>query len=494
MSGSVRTLARQTVIYGLSSIVPRFLNFLLVPLYTYFFKPADYGIVADLYSWAVLLNIVVTYGMETAVFRFTKNDSSGVSAFATAFYSILISSLLFFFAVALNAAYISDILGYPGRDRYVIYFAFIIAIDAVSAILFVKLRVDEKALRFSIVKIHNVALNVLLNLCFIVLFPWFFKRLGQNFTLTVDYIFIANLFASAFTFLLLVDLIPSPGVAQFRLWKSMLVYGIPLMLSGIVGAINDVIDRQFIKYFSPKSVVNPLADLGVYFANLKIAVILVLFVQAFRYAAEPFFFKNADEKGGRESFARVAVLYVSVSMLVFLFTYANLPVFKYFIGSAYWSGLFIVPVVLLANVFAGLYLNFSMWYKLADKTFMGFLIILIGCLFTVVLDYFFVPIYGYPAAAVIRMFSYILITVICYVLGQRYYPIPYRIDAIVLYFAVALVLFVGQFFVTKFLSGGWVMLINNILFLIFVFYFIKKENLTVVINQLLWSIKSRLRL
>jgi len=494
MSATVRTLVKHTLIYGLSSIVPRFLNFLLVPLYTYFFKPAEYGVVADLYSWAVLLNIIVTYGMETAVFRFTRSNSSGVSAFSTAFYSVLFTSLLFLLIFLTNADRVAGWLGYPDAARYVVYFAFIISLDALAAILFVKLRVDEKAMKFSIIKILNVAVNVALNICFIVLFPWLFPLIGFAYYVSVDSIFVANLIASAVTLLILFSFIPSPAAASTKLLRSMLVYGVPLMLSGIVGAVNDVIDRQFIKYFSPKSVVDPLADLGVYFANMKLAVILVLFIQAFRYAAEPFFFKYAAEKGGRDTMARVAELYVVIGMMVFLFTYANLSVFKYFIGSAYWSGLFIVPVILLANVFAGLYLNFSMWYKMVDKTFVGFLIILSGCLFTVIFDYLFVPVYGYPVAAFVRLLSYVWMTIICYVVGQKFYPVPYRIAKMVNYFIISLCLFGLQFVVANFISGVLVLVVNNILFMIFVLYFVKKEGLFDVIIEFAWSIKSRLKL
>lgn len=493
MSASVRSLASQTIVYGLSSIVPRFLNFLLVPLYTYVFNPAEYGVVADLYSWAVLLNILVTYGMETAVFRFSRQDRAGFSAYATAFYAILFTSSLFLLLVLLNASRLAQLLGYPGYAQYVIYFAFIIALDAISAILFVKLRIEEKALKFSLVKIANVVLNILLNVLFLLLFPSLFIRFGISYTVSVEYIFIANLIASVLNFALLANYIPSLLHFNFSLLRTMLVYGIPLMLSGIVGAINDVIDRQFIKYFSPKGV-DSLSALGVYFANLKLAVILILFVQAFRYAAEPFFFRYADDKRGVESFARVAFFYLVVSMSVFLFTYANLPIFKYFIGSAYWSGLFIIPVVLLANVFAGLYLNFSMWYKLVDKTFMGLLIILGGCLFTIVFDLIFVPIYGYPAAAVIRLLSYVLMTALCYILGQRYYPVPYNLPVMLKYFFIAVCLFCVQYGVLKNFNTPVVLVINNFLLLIFVLYFLITEKLLKVIKEVLWSIKLRLKL
>ncbi|HOK50820.1 MAG TPA: oligosaccharide flippase family protein [Bacteroidales bacterium] len=491
MSASVRTLGRQTVIYGLSTIVPRFLNFLLVPLYTYFFSPAEYGIVADLYSWAVLLNIIVTYGMETAVFRYAKME--GNNAFASAFYSVLFTSLIFLFIVIYLSGTIANLLGYPGYGRYIIYFGFILALDAVSAILFVKLRLDEKALKFSVLKISNVVVNVFLNVLFIVLLPKFLVSFGIKFNRTVEYIFISNLLASLVTFLFLVIYIPSFRFFNFRVLRTMIVYGIPLMLSGIVGAINDVIDRQFIKYLSPPGV-DAMSQLGIYFANLKLAVFLVLFVQAFRYAAEPFFFRYAEDPGSKESFARVTLFYVFVSLTVFLFTYANLPLFKYFIGSQYWSGLSIVPVVLLANVFAGLYLNFSMWYKLVDKTFLGFLIILAGSLFTVIFDYFFVPKYGYEAAAVVRLFSYIFITVLCYLLGQRYYSIPYRIFTMLKYFIIALLVFYFQYEVLNNLTFMLVILINNVLLMIFVLYFIYAENLFKPIRELLWSIRSKLKL
>ncbi|MCX7986508.1 MAG: oligosaccharide flippase family protein [Bacteroidales bacterium] len=491
MSASVRKLAKQTLVYGLSSIVPRFLNFLLVPLYTYYFKPAEYGVVADLYSWAVLLNILLTYGMETSVFRFSKGGNS-VKSLSTAFYSIFSTSLIFLLLVFLFSSKLSSYLGYSSNPQYVLYFAWIIFFDSLSAILFVKLRLQEKALLFSLLKILNVIVNILLNVLFIILLPYFSQKQVLNFNLTVDYIFIANLLASFSTLLTLFRHIPSPVYFSFNFLTNMLRYGIPLMLSGIVGAINDVIDRQFIKYLSPKGV-DSLDSMGIYFANLKLAVILLLFIQAFRYAAEPFFFRHADEKEGREMFARIGLYYLVVSMLVFLFTFANLPVFKFFIGSEYWRGLHIVPVVLLANVFSGLYLNFSMWYKLADKTSFGLYIMLIGCFFTVVFDFIFVPVYGYTAAAYVRLFSYVIMTFICLLYGQKFYKIPYRLMTMLKYFIIALAVYTIQQFLGKLIDVPYLLIANNALLVVYLFYIFISEKLFNSFKWSLWSIKSRLK-
>jgi O-antigen/teichoic acid export membrane protein len=476
MPASIRKLANQTVIYGFSSIVPRFLNFLLVPLYTYYFSPAQYGVVADLYSWAVLLNIVATYGMETAFFRFAKDDKFSKFTFSTAFFSLLSSSSFFLLLVLMFSSSIASALGYSSNPEYVSYFAIIIAVDAVSAIFFVKLRLENKAWLFTFYKILNVVINVVLNFVFIILLPLLSHRYHFSYTLDVSCIFLSNLIASVVVFLLLLRYLPSFRFFNFSLLKKMLAYGIPLMLSGIAGAINDVVDRQFIKYFSPAGL-DPLHELGIYFANVKIAVILILFIQTFRYAAEPFFFSHAREDDSKISFARIMLYYVVFSFGVFLFTYGNLPIFKYYIGSRYWSGLHIVPVVLFANVFVGIYLNLSMWYKLADKTMFAFYIIVVGMIITVVLDFIYVPRFGYFAAAYSRLLSYIVMTVVCYFLGKKYYSIPYNLPRILRYSFIAIILFVVQYFCQSFLSNFVSLLLNNFLFVLYFVYFIYNEHI-----------------
>ncbi len=491
MSNPIKSLFNQSIIYGLSSIIPRFLNFLLVPLYTNYYSPLEYGIVADLYSWTVLLNIIVTYGMETSLMRFFNYEYENKKVYSTAFYSIFFSSLIFLTITIYFKNKIADLLGYTFNSEYIIYFSLIIFFDAVCALPFVKLRIENKPLAFAGIKITNVLINIFLNILLIVFLPklllnWF----NINIKLDVGFIFISNLIASCITAILLIRKFPPIKFVSLSLLKKMLLYGLPLMLSGLAGSINDVIDRQFIKYFSPNNT-NALEDLGIYFANVKIAVILILFIQTFRYAAEPFFFSNREKKDSRENISKIMTFFIFINFLVFLFTYGNLSIFKYYIGSEYWSGLKIVPVVLFANILVGIFLNLSVWYKLSDKTYFGILILGVGLIFTIVLDYLLVPKFGYVAAAYVRMFSYLIMIIISYFLGQYFYRINYEIMKISHYFLIFIVLY----FVMKFLNYHTnhiiSLIINNLFVLLLLVYFIKKEKLNV--HNYVQEIKFKIR-
>ena len=261
------------------------------------------------------------------------------------------------------------------------------------------------------------------------------------------------------------------------LLKKMLIYALPLLISGLAGMINDNIDRQFIKYLSPVGH-DAMSDLGIYFANLKIAVILVVFTQTFRFAAEPFFFKRQEDKSSKDTLAQVMKFFILVCLFVMLFTMANIDIFKYFIGAKYWSGLSIVPVVLGANVLVGIYVNLSIWYKLSGKTMYGVYFIVFGCLLTVIMNYFLVPVYGYHAAAYNRFVSYFLMVILCYWFGSKNYHIPYDVKRIGKYLIVfllglALMLFLNTLHLTL------LIVVNNLLLVFFVYWVLKSENLLV---------------
>ncbi|HEX3009693.1 MAG TPA: polysaccharide biosynthesis C-terminal domain-containing protein, partial [Bacteroidales bacterium] len=440
----VKQLAGQTVVYGLSTIVPRFLNYLLVPLYTWYFLPEEYGVVTEFYAYVLFLNIVLTYGMETGYFKFSQDNQISAKVYSTILTSIISSSFIFALATILFAAPVASGLGYAHHPEYIWIFGLIISIDAVCAIPFVKLRKENKALKFASIKIANVAINILLNICFIILFPKLIKmgihlpRWIYNPSFGVGYIFVSNLIASIVTLLIVSPQLTLKGGFDKSLLKQLLVYSLPLLFAGLAGSINEALDRVLIKHLLPDNV-NALEQLGIYGANIKIAVVLVLFVQTFRFAAEPFFFNYEKEKDSKAVFAKILNYFAVTSLIILMATLVNIDVVKYFIGRKYWEGLYIVPILLFANVFFGIYVYLSSWYKLSGKTMYGAYIVAIGAALTIAVNTIFVPVFGIIAAAWGHFSCYFIMTITCYLWGKKYYPIPYETKRILKYLALALV-------------------------------------------------------
>lgn len=478
----LKRLAGQTVIYGLSSIVPRFLNYFLVPLHTHIFpNPATYGIVGDLYSWIVILLIVLTYGMETAYFWFSKNEKDANAVYSTSLISLISTSSLFILFTVLFSQSLANLLDYPQHPEYIIWCGIILGVDAICAIPFVKLRRENKALKFSGFKLLNVVINVSFTILFLVVFPWINRHIVHlpSFIYSpkvgIGYVFIANIIASVSTMAMLYKDFNIKITFDVQLWKRMLKYALPLLLAGLAGGINDAIDRQFIKYTIPDEL-HPMHQLGVYFAVVKIAVILTVFVQTFRFAAEPFFFSYEKEKDSRQVFADIMKYFAVFCFIIFIGTLGNLSWIKYLIKNTYWSGLSVVPIILLANVFVGIYLNLSIWYKLSGKTMYGAYIIVFGSAITVLVNYLFVYKYGYLASAYARLICYVAMTAVCYWLGQKYYRIPYNLKEIALYFLLSLFVLVPVYM----LKNTHVLIqliVNNLVLLLFVYYVLKREKL-----------------
>jgi len=482
----LRKLAGQTAIYGLSSIVPRFLNYFLVPLHTYIFTdPSTYGIVGDLYSWVVILLIVLTYGMETAFFRFSQNEKDANKVYSTSLISLITSSSLFIILAILFSQSIANLLDYPNNPEYIRWCAIILGVDAICAIPFVKLRQQNKALKFASFKLFNVIINVTFTIIFLVVFPWIDAHITHlpsfiySSKIGIGYIFIANIIASITTMVMLYKDFKFSLSFDIELWKRMLKYALPLLLAGLAGGINDAIDRQFIKYMIPDAN-NPMHQLGVYFAIVKIAVILTVFVQTFRFAAEPFFFNYEKEKDSKQVFADIMKYFAVFCFIIFIATVGNISWIKYFIHNTYWSGLNIVPIILLANVFVGIYLNLSIWYKLSGKTMYGAYIIIFGSAITVLINYLFVSKYGYLASAYARLICYVAMTIVCYWLGQKYYRIPYNLKSIFWYFLLSLIVLIPVFF----LKNSQIIvqfIVNNLILLLFILYILKREKLLPVL-------------
>lgn len=444
----LKKLASQTAVYGLSQIVGRFVNYLLVPLHTALFDTAEFGINTLMYSYVTFFNVLLTYGMETAFFRYSQKHENRAEVYSTALKSIISTSLFFGVLIGLFSAPIAQLINIPEHPEYVTYFACIMALDAISAIPFAYLRQQNKPLKFALVKNLNIFTNILLNLYFLVLCPYVYKtQFGLTLpfydgTLHIGYVFIANLFASIITIPFLSKEIIAIKNASFNkeLWREMLVYGLPLMVVGFAGMINETLDRIIISYVYT-NVEEGLQATGIYGANYKLSILMSLFIQAFRYAAEPFFFNHAKTQDKRDIYAKVMNYFTLVCLVLFLIVTLYIDVFKHFINDRYWEGLHVVPVLLLANMFLGIYYNLSIWYKLSDHTNKGAVISLIGAAITLIANFVLVPLLGYTGSAWATLVCYLSMVIICYLLGMKYYPIPYQVKRISTYIAAVLVIY-----------------------------------------------------
>ncbi|MBI1286963.1 MAG: oligosaccharide flippase family protein [Flavobacteriales bacterium] len=450
----LKKLAGQTAIYGLSSIVARFLNYLLVPLHTAVFVPQQYGIITEMYAYVAFLIILLTYGMETAFFRFnSKEGQEPKTVFSTILSSLLGTTSMFILMAVVFAQPIADWLLYPDNKEYVVWFAIIVGLDAVSSIPLARLRSQNKAKTFAGVNIANVAVNVGLNLFFLKYCLPLVKSGGGNWLTDtfydpntgVGYVFIANLLASIVKFLLLSPTMISGFVRpHFQLLKPMLIYALPLLVAGLAGMMNEMFDRVMLKrlLIPTKGMDAAMFQLGIYGACYKLSIIISLMIQAFRYAAEPFFFSQEKEAGSRQLYAKVMTYFVWVLAGTFLFVMLYLDLFKHFIpNKIYWEGLKVVPILLMANIFLGIYYNQSVWYKLTDKTSYGAGLAIFGAIITLVLNLLFIPKYGYMASAWATFACYGSMMVVSYLLGRKFYPVPYELGKLTLMVGGAVVLY-----------------------------------------------------
>ena len=443
----LKKLASQTAVYGLSQIVGRFVNYLLVPLHTALFDTADFGINTLMYSYVTFFNVMLTYGMETAFFRFSQKHDKPAQVYSTALTSLISSSLFFGLLFGVFSQQIASVINVPEHPEYVVYFTAIIALDAISAVPFAYLRQQNKALKFAIVKNINIFTNILLNLYFLLLCPYFQNESGMllplyNGTINIGYIFLANLIASIVTIPLLWKEILAIRNASFNktLWREMLIYGLPLMVVGFAGMINETLDRIIISYVYT-DVQEGLRATGIYGANYRLSILMSLFIQAFRYAAEPFFFNHAKDNDKRHIYATVMNYFTLVCLALFLMVTLYIDVFKHFINNRYWEGLHVVPVLLIANMFLGMYYNFSIWYKLSDNTNKGAIISTTGAVITILANIILVPLLGYTGSAWATLICYTSMAIICYAVGVKHYPIPYQIGRLLAYIGFALALF-----------------------------------------------------
>jgi len=475
-------LAQDTAIYGVSSILGKFLNWLLVPLYTYVLaSPADYGQVTNLYAWTALLLVILTYGMETGFFRFInkEDEPNPLRVYSTSMISVGGTSLLFAVLVALYSQSIANRLGYAPHPEYIWLLGFSVAIDAFASIPFAYLRYKKMPIRFAAFKILFVVLNILLNLWFFIFCPYLMRVAPSmvswfyNPDYGVGYVFVAN-FLSTFiqTLFLLPYIVSIKWTFNKPLFISILKYSLPLLLLGIAGIMNQILDKVLFPFLLKGHYGE--TQLGIYGATSKMALVMLMFTQAFRYAYEPFVFSQKREKSSLDSYSRAMTYFVIFSWLIFLAMVFYIDIFKIILAREYWVGLKIVPVVLVSFIFQGVYFNLSIWYKLTDRTMWGAWFALIGTVIIVAGNILLVPQFSYWGSVWSAFACYLVIMLLSYFVGLKYLSIPYDLRALGLYSALALLLYVlSSVIATPY--RGINLLIRTVLFAIFIVVIVKRD-------------------
>ena len=500
----LKKLAGQTAIYGISTIAARFLNYFLTFFWTHIFiHPADFAAVPYFYAIIPFVLNVLSYGMETAYFRFSLKYKTTEAVYSTSLISILCSTIIFLLFVVLFNHSISAALFNNVHPEYIIWIALILAFDTLTAIPFAKLRIENKAKRFAVIRTMSIVINVFFNLIFLLLFPWMAKHMeGQFFkqilsfiynpAIGVGYIFIANLIASFITLLLLLpEYLKISFKFDITIWKELFKYAWPLLFLGLAGSVNETFDRVIMKWIIPTDASpSPLFQLSVYGVCYKLSIVMTLFITMFRYAAEPFFFSHSEQTDSRVIYSQVMNWFIIVCSFIFLSVMLNIDLLKLLITEEYRVGLNVVAILLIANMFLGIFYNLSIWYKLTDKTKLGALVSIIGAGITIILNFILVPIFGYVGAAWATLICYLSVMVISYFLGQKHYPIDYNLKKFGLYFFAALLLYALNFAIRdKNLPIQFI--INNLFLLPMIWLVIRVEKIDV--QALIIKINGRIK-
>lgn len=472
-----KKLLGQTAIYGLSTVIIRLFPFIISPFVTHAFGPKALAPFIDFYSVAGIIIVLLSHGMETTFFRFAEKEEDHQKLISTATLSVVGASFLFMFFCFIFRQDLAIAFKTPDQINLLTMMLFVLGLDGLSTMPFVILRKTGRPKKFAMIKIINGVINFLLVVFFIVILP----KLGSKglFGFTYDknfgigYVFVANLVASAVTFLLLFQEIKAVRIAAFdgNLWKNMMGYSWPITIAGLAGVINETMDRQFLKYLLPDGI--NTEQMAIYGAVCKIVTFLTLFRQAYLLGIEPFFFSHAKNENSGKSYAKLMDMFVIVNCVILLALCANLNWLAklYLSNPAYNEGIPIVPIVLMAAVFLGIYLNMSVWYKLSDKTIFGAYLSVLGAAVTIGINIYFIPVYGYWASTWATFLSYFSMMTVSYFLGQYFYPVPYHMKKILGYLGLSFSLSVLSFYV---LEGN--LIIGNLLLLVFlgiVFYFEK---------------------
>ena len=466
--GKLKTIFKDTAIYGLSSIVGRFLNYLLVPLYTAKFSAASggYGIITNIYAYVALILVLLTFGMETTYFRFTnKTHTDSETVYSTTLISVGTVSLLFAVLVLLLLSPISQLMGYGEHPDYVGVMAVTVAIDAFLCIPFAHLRQQKKAMKFAALKLLNIVMSILLNV-------FYFVWMNGN---DVGYVFYINLFCTAMLAVcLMTEYVGFRWRLDSKLLRTMLSYSWPILVLGIAGILNQTADKMLFPYIYQGA--DMREQLGIYGACSKIAMIMAMITQAFRFAYEPIVFAGVKDKDQHEMYTQAMKYFVIFTLLAFLLVVGYMDILKYIVRNQdYWVGLKVVPIVMAAEIMMGIYFNLSFWYKLIDKTIWGAVFSGIGCLVLLVVNIVFVPRYGYMACAWGGFAGYGVAMLASYFVGQKYYPLAYPLKEIGMYVVIAVVLTMAMYKVHEDQPMWLSLTVNTLLILIFVAYIVQRD-------------------
>lgn len=481
---ALKKLAGETVIYGVSSIVGRFLNYFLTPLYAWTFLPDEFGILSNVLAYVAFLQVVLTYGMETSYFRFAGRTEDKEKVFTTSMVSLGITSVAFVILVLGFSKNISGWISYEGHQKYIIWMGITVALDTLCAIPFAKLRLQSRPVKFAVLKLANIALSIFFNVFWIYLCPKILQSNPDSFVqyfynpkIGIGYAFLSYLVASAITLLFFIpDLKISKSNFDFKLLHKMLSYGWPILVIGVAGMVNLNIDKILL----PKLIVgssNPIFELGVYSANSKLAILMMLFIQAFRFSFEPFLFSHYKNEDSKKVYAVIMKYFVILGLLIFLGVMFYMDILKFFIGSSksgYHEGIKVVPWLLMGNLFLGIFYTQSLWYKLTDQTHFGARFAIVGAIITIVVNVLFIPFYGYMACGYAFFAASLVMTITSYIVGQKYFPVKYDLKRIGAYFLIAMSLYlieINVVFSNKFLHLGF----NTILLMIFLVFILIKE-------------------
>lgn len=479
----LKSLAKDTAIYGMSSIVGRFLNYLLVPLYTAVLPASSggYGVVSNVYAYTALILVLLTFGMETGFFRFAnKSDENPEKVYANTLWFVGGLSLLFVILGMTFLHPIASFLEYPDHADYVGMMILVVALDSFQCVPFAYLRYKKRPIKFAAIKMLNIIGNICLNLFFLLLCPWLYVHAPETVSwfyypdYLVGYIFVSNLLMSAIQlFFFLPELKGFSYRADWQLIKRMVAYSFPILIFGLVGILNQTVDKMIYPFlFDDRQ--EGLVQLGIYSATSKVALVMAMFTQAFRYAYEPFVFGKNKEADNRKVYAAAMKYFFIFSLLAFLTVMGYMDILKFMVARDYWEGLSVVAIVMGAEIFKGIYFNLSFWYKLTDDTRWGAYFSLIGCAVILVLNVWLVPLYGYVASAWASVAGYGAITLLSYVIGQKKYPVVYPLKDMAVYLILAAVLFVLSEIVSV-EHVIWRLLYHTLLICIFVAFIIKRD-------------------
>jgi len=447
-----KSLFKQTAIYGLATVLPRMFSFILVPLYTDLLPKAAYGKVTIIFAWMIFFNVILAYGMETTFFRFYNNETDKKAVIETTTVSIFWSTLLFLFPALLLKNYLAELSGID--VQYIIYTIWILVLDALVIVPFSKLRAYQRPMIYAAIKIGNVVVNLSLNVFFLIYLPEIAQEnpdsfLGSLYTenFEIGYIFVSNIIASLLTFIAL-----SPNYFHvnwqfdFNLWKRMMRYGLPIMVAGIAFAINEQFDKILLGKLLPANIAD--AEVGVYSACYKLGLFMVLFRTAYTLGIEPFFFSHSKNENAPQTYATITKYFVIFGSFILLSVIVFADILKYLMirDSSYWEAMKVVPLIILANFFLGIYTNLSVWYKLIDKTYIGAYISIVGAIVTLVLNFLLIPTMSYYGSAIATIAAYGTMMGISYFLGNKYYPIPYDIKKITGYLGLSILFSIISFY------------------------------------------------